>query len=172
MYERILVTLDGSKTSEAVLPEVERVARGHEVSVILLTVAETPRSTAEAPHPLVVAGMVTPGGVRPAPAPRVVEDRGQALAHVQDELHAYLEEKARPLRELGLIVETEVAFGEPVEEILALARQRGADLVMMTTHGRTGVAQAIFGSVASRVVGSGVRPVLLVRPDHLREAKG
>jgi nucleotide-binding universal stress UspA family protein len=90
------------------------------------------------------------------------------IARVKDEVQAYLSEKAAPLRESGIDAGTEVALGDPVEEILRVAGARGADVIVMSTHGRTGLAQAVFGSVAARVVGSGVRPVLLVRPTRLR----
>ena len=56
MYKRILVTLDSSEASEATLREVEHIASGHVLEVILLTVAEVPEAAAEAPHPLVVGG--------------------------------------------------------------------------------------------------------------------
>jgi nucleotide-binding universal stress UspA family protein len=46
------------------------------------------------------------------------------------------------------------------------------DLIMMATHGHTGLARLAFGSVASRVVASGVCPVLLVRPDKLKQGLG
>jgi nucleotide-binding universal stress UspA family protein len=64
-------------------------------------------------------------------------------------------------------VDTEVAMGDPVEEILRAARTSGVDLLVMATHGRTGLGRVMFGSVASRVVSSGVKPVLLVRPATL-----
>jgi nucleotide-binding universal stress UspA family protein len=64
-------------------------------------------------------------------------------------------------------VETDVRFGDPAEEILAAAKAHQVDVIAMATHGRTGLAQVVFGSIAARVVGSGVRPVLLVRPERL-----
>jgi nucleotide-binding universal stress UspA family protein len=98
----------------------------------------------------------------------VLEDRGQAFDRVRDELSDYLEGKAASFRRLGCPVTTEVRFGDPPEEILAAARDREVDLIAMATHGRTGLAQSVFGSVASSVLGSGTRPVLLVRPEGLR----
>jgi len=102
------------------------------------------------------------------PPPRVVEDKGQALDRVRQELNDYLEEKSVVLKHLGCQVETEVRFGDAAEEILAAAKAHQVDLIAMATHGRTGLAQVIFGSVAARVLGSGIRPVLLVRPESLR----
>ena len=168
MYKRILVTLDGSPLSEAVLPQVEQLD-GASVRVTLLTVAEPPQATAAPPHPLVVAGAAAPGGTATVPPARTAETRDQAIQRARAELAAYLEEKAGPLRSKGIRVETEVRFGEAVEEILASSREHEVDLIIMATHGRSGLAQAVFGSVASRVLGSGVRPVLLVRPGSLSD---
>ncbi len=168
MYTHILVTLDGSETSEAALVEARRLAEGVDVKVTLFSVAETPASTSETPEPSRGAGFFAPGSAAKGPEQRTFEDRGQAIARVKDETQAYLAEKAAPLRELGIGVETQAATGDPVEEILRVADSSGADLIVMATHGRTGLAQVVSGSVASRVVGSGVRPVLLVRPAKLR----
>ena len=167
MYKRILVTLDHSEASEAILLEVEHLASESAAEVILMTVAEVPDAAAEAPHPMVVGGAAAPGAVIKVPPPRVVEDKGQALDRVKEDLTDYLGEKAVILRHLGCQVEIEVRFGDPVEEILSAAKAHQVDLIAMATHGRTGLAQVIFGSVAARVLGSGVRPVLVVRPDRL-----
>lgn len=167
MYRHVMVTLDGSQTSEAVLPAVEHLVEGKKMRITLLTVAEVPEATAETPQPRVVASSPAPGGVATLPAPRIYEDRTQALERIRDELQRYLDARAQQLRESGIQVDAVVAFGEPAEEILATARAREVDLIAMATHGRTGLAQVVFGSVAARVVGSGMRPVLLVRPDRL-----
>jgi nucleotide-binding universal stress UspA family protein len=167
MYKRILVTLDRSEASEAILREVEHFASESAPEVILLTVAEAPEAVGEAPHALVVGGAPVPGGVTRVPPPRVVEDKGQALDRAREELTDYLGSKAAILKPLGCQVDTEVRFGDPAEEILAAAKAHQVEVIAMATHGRTGLAQVIFGSVAARVLGSGVRPVLLVRPERL-----
>ena len=91
----------------------------------------------------------------------------QALQRRDDELVAYLEQKAEPLRKLGVEVNTIVQFGNPAERIVSYARRPEIDLIVMATHGRTGLRTVIFGSVAGRVLFSGARPVLLVRPGKL-----
>jgi nucleotide-binding universal stress UspA family protein len=169
MYKRILVTLDRSAASETIMREVPMVADREETEVVLLTVGDVPSAVAESPHPLVVGGAVAPGAVVEVPPPRTIEDKTQAMERSRQELSDYLGRQASILSENGLRVETEVRFGDPAEEILAAAKARDADLIMMATHGRTGLAQVIFGSVAARVLGSGVRPVLLVRPDSLKD---
>lgn len=166
MYKRVLVTLDGSKTSEAVLDEVEKLPP--ECHVILLTVGREPHGTGEEPRPLYAGGAPVPGGIRPVPPARTVEDRTQAYERVRDELDDYLEDRAAGLRAKGLDVDVAVRFGEAPEEILAAAKELKADLIMMATHGHSALAQVIFGSVATRVVAAGLMPVLLVRPRDLR----
>ena len=167
MYRHVLVTLDGSEASEAVLAQAARLADGAAAKITLLAVSGLPQAVSEAPGPRIVAGAPASGAAVSLPEPRVFEDRGQAIERSTDELREYLEAKAAKLRAAGIEVETRVAFGDPVEEILAAAREQDIDLIMMATHGRTGLARVIFGSVAARVVGSGVRPVLLVRPHGL-----
>jgi nucleotide-binding universal stress UspA family protein len=166
MYKRVLVTLDGSKTSEAILPEAEKFGRSTGAEILLLMVASPPERATEAARPLVVAGVPAPGGTVSVPAPKAYESKGQAIERVKEEVQHYLDEKAATLIEAGLNVKTHVAVGKPVEEIIAHVREYGADLIMMATHGRSALSQVIFGGVASRVLGSGVRPVLLVRPDR------
>lgn len=170
MYKRILVTLDGSPLSEAVLPEAAQAAAGMGAQVILLMVAQAPipagiARSVEREEPLLWRN-VTP--IRTL-EPRLIETLDQALDRVRSETRAYLEEKARSLRERGIDVETAVRFGEAAEEIIAFARRRDVDLIMMATHGRTGLVQVMFGSVAARVLASGVRPLLLVRPREMKE---
>ncbi len=164
MYKRILVTLDGSPLSEQVLPQVKQLIAGAETSITLLTVAAAPEESAEArawtmlppamPPPAMVAGQF-----------ESVERRGQALARVRAELDRYLEEAVAGLPLQGVTVEQAVRIGDAAEEIIKYAREQNVDLIMMATHGRTGLSRAISGSVADRVVTSGAAPVLLVRPE-------
>lgn len=172
MYKQILVTLDGSRLSEAVLPEVTRLAAGSGAHVLVATVVEAPPGTLRYPevNPLVAAGAPAPGGVAHLnPAPRA-ETKGQAIEHARDEAKTYLDRKTKDMREQGIDVETVALFGEPVEEILSYAAAHDVDLIMMATHGRTGLVQVLFGSVAARIVGTAKRPVLLVRPASLGSA--
>ena len=169
MCKRVLVTLDGSHTSEAVLAEAKKLGPGAEVT--LLMVGSQPKATSEAPRPPYTGGAPAPGGVVAMPPPRTVESRAQAYDRGRDEMMSYLESCAKPLRDAGFDVRLEVRFGDPVEEILSAAKDADADVIMMATHGHSALVQVVFGSVASRVVGSGVRPVLLVRPRELRSQK-
>ncbi|HRX79101.1 MAG: universal stress protein [Planctomycetaceae bacterium] len=67
----------------------------------------------------------------------------------------------------GLKVHRSVRFGHPVEEICHYANKKGVDLIVMGTHGRSGLVQILLGSVAERVLRISPCPVLVVRhPDH------
>lgn len=166
MCKRVLVTLDGSRTSRAVLPEVERLGPG--TNVTLVTVGGNPKATAESPHAPYTGGAPVPGGIVKVPEARTMESRTQAYDRARDQLTNYLEACAMPLRAAGLNVEISVRFGDAVEEILAAAREADVEVIMMATHGHSALAQVVFGSVAGRVLGSGARPVFLVRPKELR----
>jgi nucleotide-binding universal stress UspA family protein len=172
MKRHVLVTLDGSSLSEAVLPVVADQFAGSETVVTLLTVGEIPHATVEEP-----ASSVQPyvflGAPRPAmrlETPRYAETKEQALERRVETMKAYLEERAQPLRERGIEVRTVVEFGDPKYVITEHAGEPDVDLLAMATHGHSGLAALIFGSVTSHVLFSGVRPVLLVRPRD--DAKG
>jgi nucleotide-binding universal stress UspA family protein len=66
-------------------------------------------------------------------------------------------------------IDLEVRTGEPVAEIIAAAKESHADLILMATHGRTGLKRVLVGSVAGAVLRSGDLPVVLVRPAELHE---
>jgi nucleotide-binding universal stress UspA family protein len=66
----------------------------------------------------------------------------------------------------GLTVVTEIAEGNPHEEILAYVSEHGIDMVIMGTHGRTGLDRVVMGSVAERVVRRSPIPVLTVRGEE------
>ena len=171
MYRGVLVTLDGSPLSEAVLPVVATLAAGTDAVVTLLTVGEVPAATIEGPtesaQPFTFLSLPAAAARFASTAPRYVETKTQAIERRKEELAAYLDQKAGPLRKLGIRVNTVVQFGNPAERIVSQAREAGIDLIAMATHGRSGLRTVIFGSVAGRVLYSGVRPVLLVRPGRL-----
>ena len=79
------------------------------------------------------------------------------------EAEEYLAPIATELRAKGVRTTTMVRRGEPVEEILAGVREAGADLIAMTTHGRSGLGRLLFGSVAEAVLRQSEVPVFLMR---------
>jgi nucleotide-binding universal stress UspA family protein len=164
MCKKILVTLDGSPASEAIIPAVVRIAApGAEVA--LLTVTDVPPAVIRGVGPLVAAGAA--GGAAQLAVRKTVETRDQAMNHVREQQKRYLGEAAKPLRVAGITVSTHVAFGDAAEEIVSFARRKNVDVIMMATHGRTGLAEVLFGSVVSRVVREAHMPVTVIHPDNL-----
>jgi nucleotide-binding universal stress UspA family protein len=143
MYERVLVPLDGSDVAEGVLPFAEKVAGPLDAEVVLVRVVE-PLSPADA---MASAGVAIPDTL------------------FLRELHAkeYLTSMARRLQAKGLRVRTALRVGVPAAEIVGAAVDEGADLIAMTTHGRSGLRRVLFGSVAESVLRSAEIPVLMMR---------
>jgi nucleotide-binding universal stress UspA family protein len=143
MFEKVLVALDGSHRSEAILRPLLPIARAFGSSLTLLHVVE------EVVH-------AEEGEVRAA-ARRHMED-------VASLARAYLEEVAAGLRSQGLAVSTEVDFGRPHHTIVSRAREGGYSLLAMATRGRGMVAGPVLGSTVARVLPESPVPVLTVRP--------
>jgi nucleotide-binding universal stress UspA family protein len=101
------------------------------------------------------------------PMPPTVVDGGPVIVEDIDalraEAEAYLAPLATELRAGGIRAQTAVRCGEAVAEILAGAREAKADLIIMTTHGRTGFGRLLFGSVAEAVLRQADVPVFLMR---------
>ena len=152
MYRRMLVPLDGSELAETILPFVEQVAGPLGAEVILLRVVE-PVSAAEA---IVSVGVVAQ----------------DVVARHELEAKRYLSQVEPRLSKKGLRVRTRIALGPPADAILGAVNTSGADLVAMTTHGRSGLGRALFGSVAESVLRASPVPVLLMRtPSRHRPAR-
>lgn len=139
---KLLVPLDGSPFAEAALPHATALARALDGTIVLMRMVEPP----VAPY---VAGEVLVPGIAP-------ELAAQA--------ESYLAEIAQSLRDAGLSVETVTREGWPADAIAYGAEALGANLIVMTTHGRTGIARLLLGSVAMEVVRRSPLPVMLIRP--------
>jgi len=147
MYRNILVPLDGSEFAAFSLDHVKAIATGCHVSdVVLLAVVE----------PVPQVGMI-----------------GNFLGsdwQVEREkwsinwLETYLKQAADRLGADRLNVKMDIIPGNPANEILEYASQHRTDLIIMTTHGRSGIIRWALGSVADRVVRHSPVPVLLIRP--------
>jgi nucleotide-binding universal stress UspA family protein len=149
-HKRVLVALDGSTASEAVLRFLLGIAGPLDMTVLLVRVLE----------PI---------------APQVVEGTRHViledLAGRQRDAEEYLAPIAAALRAQGVGTAWQVRRGRPAEEILTAARESGADLIAMATHGRTGLGRLLFGSVAEAVLRQAPVPVFMIRePDRVAAA--
>jgi nucleotide-binding universal stress UspA family protein len=148
MYKKILVPLDGSETSEAVLPHVAALAQCTGAQVVLLRVVTQPMYET-------VFGDTVLNHTTPLP-----EDTG-ARSHAE----GYLQRIAFDYFDNSDRVVFEVCAGPVAETIMDYAAGIDADLIAMSTHGRSGLARMVIGSVADEVVRRSHLPVLLVRPE-------
>jgi len=146
MYKHILVPLDGSPLAEEALPHVEALARGFGSRITLMSCVE----------PYVISLPMVP---TPVPAYDIDMDI-DALTKDRKE---YLDTVREKLVEQGLSVDIEAHRGRASDEILRFADERSVDLIVMTTHGRSGIGRFIYGSVAERVLHGAKTPVLLIR---------
>jgi nucleotide-binding universal stress UspA family protein len=144
MYKTILVPLDGSKRAEAILPHVEELAQRYEAKVVFFRVVEPP--------PL----MVMPG------QPDMTLHR-QELERRTEEAERYLKAIEGEFRQLGINARLELGHGAVVEAIISAATRHEADVIALASHGRSGLAQVFYGSVAAGVLQRLDRPLLLVR---------
>jgi nucleotide-binding universal stress UspA family protein len=94
------------------------------------------------------------------------------LQDLADQADAHLAEWQKLALEMGgSRVSVEKGIGEPALSVVELARERGFDLIVVGTHGRTGIRHALLGSVAERVVRRAGCPVLTIHPQgHARKA--
>jgi nucleotide-binding universal stress UspA family protein len=133
---RALIALDGSAVAEAILPAFLRVAYplGMEIVLVRVVVAS------EDPH-----------------------DALESTERMKAEAEAYLRAIAATPAFEGLRVHIAVRTGEAPREIIGVAQEVQADLIAMTTHGRTGLRRLLFGSVAEAVLRAAPVPVFVVR---------
>lgn len=142
MYKKVLVTLDGSPLAECVLAHATAVAKGCAIpEVWLLRVVE----------PMPIGEGVTQEFIY-----KVYGERQKVATD-------YLEGVAKGLRDQGMTVNTAVTQGQPADEIADFVEKNKVDLIVMATHGRSGVGRWVFGSVSDRVLREARVPVLMVR---------
>ncbi len=146
MIRQILVPLDGSVLAESVLPAAAALAEGFGARVTLLHIVEE--------HP--------PGTIH-----------GQPHLTDADRAQAYLGEVARRPLFRDRVVDVHVHLpqaGDVAESVVDHARELGADLVVLSTHGKSGLRGFLFGSIAIRALQRGTTPILLVNPTAAGEA--
>ena len=142
MYKRALIPLDGSRLAEGILPFILEIAGPLDLEVVLVRVVQP----------------VMPQAIEGSTY-FTVDDVAARL----NEAREYLAPVAADLRRQGVRVTTDARYGEPVTEIVAAARETGAGIIAMTTHGRSGFGRLLFGSVAEAVLRQAEIPVLMMR---------
>jgi nucleotide-binding universal stress UspA family protein len=148
MYQRIIVPLDGSRWSESAIPRASELARVHDAELVLLHVYQ--------PKGGDYAGQWALAGQQ-----QIAE---QSLGQMQEQLIAM----RNRLRAEGLRAREVILRGSnPAQAICDfVASEDGISMVVMSTHGRTGLARWLVGSVAQQVIRQARCPVTLVHPDR------
>jgi len=136
MYDTILVTLDGTPTDRAIIEHVKQLAKLAQSRLVLLHVADGWAARTYGPDAI---------------SPEIAEDT------------TYLEKVRAEFESIGIPAQAELAYGEPSNEIIKWVKQKGCDLVAMSTHGHRFLADVFLGTTASRVQHNISAPVLLLR---------
>jgi nucleotide-binding universal stress UspA family protein len=162
MYQKVLVPVDGSQLGECVLEHVRAVATGcHVTDVVLLHVLKP------------LSGPLHTPDIGKGPGSHTASDTDEALYRYaretsESEAKEYLAKVADRLGKDGVATRTEIARGDPAQEILLYAEKEGVDLIIISTHGRSGVTRWAFGSVADKVIRHSTMPVLIAVPKGCR----
>lgn len=136
MYKTILVTVDGTPTDRAIIEHVKQLAKLSQGRVVLLHVAD---------------GWAVRTYGRDAVSREIAEDT------------EYLKKVSSEFEASGISADAELAYGDPAKEIIRWVKQKGCDLVAMSTHGHRFFADLFLGTTASRVQHNVSVPVLLLR---------
>ena len=136
MYNTILFTLDGTPSDRAIIEHIKQLAKLAQSRLVLLHVAD---------------GWAARTYGRDAVSREITEDTD------------YLEKVRAEFQSAGIPAQAELAYGEPASEIIKWVKERGCDLVAMSTHGHRFLADVFLGTTASRVQHNISAPVLLLR---------
>ncbi len=151
-YRQIVVPLDCSTWAKAAIPQAAQIARKHHSELILLHVYQSP--VIEYADQIALAGMG-----------RIAE---QSRAYIE----GYLVSLRNQLRQEGVNARYVILEGRsPADAICDFVDAENIDLVVMSTHGRTGLSRMLFGSVAQKVMQNVRARVILIRPDELENVQ-
>jgi nucleotide-binding universal stress UspA family protein len=162
LYNRILSPLDGSQLAECTLEQLISIATGCRVpEVILLTVMESMQTPTWWPDSQDATSEMSAN----------LESR---LKQAQQKAEEYLENTAQMLKKAGVAARTVVLEKTENQQVAAIilgyAQNNNIDLIVMSTHGRSGVSHWSYGNVADKVVRSSTVPVMIVAPQGCRLA--
>jgi nucleotide-binding universal stress UspA family protein len=180
MYSKILVPLDGSKLAECVLEHLETIASGCGTQeVVLVSVTEEVKVKQNVKYPerdTIGYQILSDTGMSSGQVPGRVQDTfigglptqepawTKTIGRMYSQADKYLDRIQRRLLKKGINSRTEVLCSNDVAgAIVGYAEKTGVELIMMASHGRSGISRWASGSVADRVFRSSCIPVLMVR---------
>ncbi len=167
MYQKIMIPLDGSQLAECVLPHAEAFLRNGLVKkAIFIRVLE--------PFPLKLYDDVAETFMTSAYENAYIQklDSWEKLEEERrNSVLTYLEQIASRFKQYGSEIKCEVPGGPAAETLAAYAENNDIDLILIATHGRSGVGRWLMGSVADRILHSSRVPVLMINAAGLAAAK-
>jgi nucleotide-binding universal stress UspA family protein len=175
---KVLIPLDGSKFAESILSHAAKLATASKAEIHLVTVVTEAKAhitlkQSYTPEGASFRGVDPMGIMRPSVMSSklpvgVVESKDSAMERAVYHFEDYLSGLSGKFP--GLTVKPHVTVGENVaDKIFSCARENKVDLIILASHGRTGLAHVLMGSVASELLHRGEYPLLLVRPDGLHK---
>ena len=150
-FENIVVPLDGSAFAEQALPLAQMICHAHDSALTLVSVEEQANVRRFIPHPPIQNTRISGG-----------------LAERED----YLSQVAYRISATDLKLDFAVSSGTVADEINTLAHDTGADLIVMSTHGRSGLDRWLIGSAAHKLIQISDTPLLLIRPGDGWRSRG
>jgi nucleotide-binding universal stress UspA family protein len=154
MYKKILVPLDGSELAECVLPHVEGLIENCRIKTIIFI-------RALKPEPMMSRGSYTTSEVdfkRIEENTKVIEEEKKISAE------GYLAQVADRFSKYGTAtLQTKVVVGDVADSLVDYASKNDIDLILIATHGRSGISRWVRGSIADRILRASRSPVLMVR---------
>jgi nucleotide-binding universal stress UspA family protein len=148
MYRNILIPLDGSELAECSLLHAKAIAKGCNAAEMIAFRAVEPLSAQS------VSILIETGN----------DALEKAQYEIEKDAQDYISEMEGRLRAEGFPARGVVAHGSPSDEIMDYSQKNNVDLIVMSTHGRSGISRFFFGSVAEKVSRHSPIPVLLVSP--------
>ena len=146
MYQHVMVPLDGSELAECVLPHLDSIAEGCNV------------------HRITLVYVIEPLQIRTGLDSRLDAEGSRELEGLDmQRATSYLEKIVRRLTCQSSEIKPEVLRGKTAEELASYVNENGVDLVMISTHGRSGISRWHWGSVADKLLRSVCAPILMVR---------
>ena len=147
MYEKIMVPLDGSELAECVLPHVEGFIKGCHVSNVVFV--------------RVVEPITAPVGIGNVYIGR--EESRERESTRKSAVKDYLNQIMDRLKHEGTELHSEVLVGRVADSLADYTEKNDIDLILIATHGRSGVTRWVRGSIADKILRSSNAPVLMVR---------
>lgn len=160
MYKKILVPLDGSKLAECALPYAEEIAvccSTEEVTLISVTELLTLRTS----NPDIKEAYRS--SERTDLSSGVDSEVIVSFGKKERQAERYLKRLVKALEAKGIRARSVVRIGNPAQEVVSFADQSGADLIVMSSHGRSGPSRWAYGSVADKIFRASCIPILMVR---------